>query len=50
MVTPFCDDKEAKEGTVLTENGYVSMPKAEIIKRYKIAYTKYAKFWYDSRI
>jgi hypothetical protein len=49
MVKPFCDNQEATEGTVLTENGYVSLQKAEIIKRYKIAYAKYAKIWCDSR-
>lgn len=49
MVKPFCDSREAVEGTVLTENGYVSLPKTEIVKRYKIAYAKYARFWFDSR-
>lgn len=49
MVKPFCDDEKAMEGTILTENGYESLPKAEIIERYKKAYTKYAGFWHDSR-
>ncbi|MCW4005687.1 MAG: hypothetical protein NWF04_03705 [Candidatus Bathyarchaeota archaeon] len=49
MVKPFCDNKKATEGTILTENGYVSLPKAEIIKRYKTAYAKYSLLWYNSR-
>lgn len=49
MVKPFCDNKEATEGTILTEKGYVSLSKAAIVERYENAYEKYAKLWYDSR-
>jgi len=49
MVKPFCDKNDATEGTILTEDGYISLPKEEVIRRYQRAYAKYAKFWYESR-
>lgn len=49
MVVPFRNEMNANEAVVLTEKGYVSLPKAEVISRYKIAYAKYAKLWYEAR-
>lgn len=49
MVVPFKDNANVTEAIILTEEGYIVLQKAEIIRRYKTAYAKYAKLWYESR-
>lgn len=34
---------------ILTEEGFTRQPMAELIKRYKKEYDKYADFWYEVR-
>lgn len=48
FVTSFLQE-DSDEAMVLVEKGYVLQPKKDIIKRYKQAYEKYAKLWYESR-
>lgn len=49
LVVSCKDTTETNQATVLTENGYVALSKEEIIERYKTAYAKYVKMWYESR-
>lgn len=49
MVAPFMDDETGDEAMILTEEGYIALPKEEIIRRYKTAYAKYSKLWCESR-
>jgi hypothetical protein len=49
MVTPFSEKDNIENGMILTENGYEELPRQEIVRRYKKAYSKYAKMWYASR-
>jgi hypothetical protein len=49
MVVPFKDEQITKEAVILAEEGYIALPKEQIIVRYQIAYSKYAKLWYESR-
>ena len=49
MVVPFKSDKSTNKAVVLTQKGYVALPKEEIIKRYKMVYAKYTQLWYKSR-
>jgi hypothetical protein len=49
LVVPFKGEENDNEGIILTEEGYIALPKEEVIRRYKTAYAKYAKLWYESR-
>jgi hypothetical protein len=49
MVSSFSDKSKPNKATVLTERGYLLLPKDEVIKRYKKAYEKYSNIWYEER-
>ena len=49
MVEPFSNKENIDEATILTENGYKLLEKPEIKRRYKEAYQKYSKVWYEAR-
>ena len=49
MVVPFKNDNGTNEAVILTEKGYVLLPREEVTKRYNLAYAKYSKLWYESR-
>lgn len=49
LVASVLAERDSSKATVLTEKGYDSLPKEEIVKRYKKEYERYSKFWYESR-
>lgn len=49
LVVSVLNEKDSDRATVLTEKGYASISKDDIVKRYKKEYEKYSKFWYESR-
>lgn len=49
MVKTVVLEKNSDKAMILTEKGYIEMPKKEVIKTYKESYEKYSKCWYDSR-
>jgi len=49
MVVPFANKENYDSAMILAEKGYIVLPKEEIIKRYRDAYKKYSKLWYESR-
>jgi hypothetical protein len=49
MVTPFLMEGNPPNLTILTEKGYTSMPRKEVIKRYRAAYEECSKLWFASR-
>lgn len=49
LIASVLNERDSDKATVLTEKGYDSLPKEDIVKRYKKEYKKYSKFWYESR-
>jgi hypothetical protein len=49
LVGSVLKDRDADKAVVLTEKGYVWLPKEDIVKRYKKEYEQYSKFWYEAR-
>lgn len=49
FVASFLTEEDSDKVMVLTEKGYTSQLKKQVIKRYKQTYEEYAKFWFESR-
>jgi hypothetical protein len=49
FVTSFLQDENSDKAMVLIEKGYASIPKKDIIRRYRKAFKAYSAFWCEAR-
>ena len=49
LVASYLKDISSDRAVVLTEKGYLWLPKESIVKRYKEEYKEYSRFWCEAR-
>lgn len=49
LVASVLKARDSHEAVILTEKGYLWLPKEDIVKRYKKEYEEYSRFWHKAR-